>query len=79
MQANNNCGRVCIAERVSAGFVGKRVQCVVNGEALEGLIISQSESAERPGHMIYQVKCINDTEMNIYLDELTFVCNEPDM
>ena len=64
--------RIC--ERVrDSPFAGKKVKCVVNGEDVGGTIVSQNESAERAGHMIYRIRYDNGSERNMYLDEFTFM------
>ena len=53
-----------------AQHVSKRVKCVVDGEEIEGVVMSVSESVEGAGALIYSVKFQDDSLKDFFLNEM---------
>ena len=53
-----------------AQYVSKRVKCVVDGEEMQGVVMSVSESVEGAGALIYSVKFQDDALRDFFLDEM---------
>ena len=66
--------RLVIAKYLNANpgaqYVSKRVRCVVDGEEMEGVVMSVSESVEGAGTLIYSVKFQDDSLKDFFLDEM---------